>query len=326
MIKTAFQKSREDSLSLLVLNHQEGKPLTIPSFREELMSRGMTFDFHPASYTSRMDARGFLMTGSTGVTLRKGGLEVEISMSATCGYRYSTTYLLQIYRPDKEKQYIRDMDITGWTLKACFRLLDSLTPLRKDWEEEDKAEDWRKDKEGKLLSLRSAALEARLQSAASPLVELSVAKEKDGRVRLSAFPGGRHLSLWFTPESPVPATEALARCMEGFREIVALAGRMIIVGDEPGQSAFPAVPGCSLAVMHEGMVLLNELQGILPASATVTHDRSFALLSFCIRDVPVSLKLPYAELADRMNDVSIILDLLEGSVNCLDTSVSVQLR
>lgn len=326
MYRTAIHQSRASVLTGLAQSHQKGEPLTIPALREELQSRGMNFTFHPAAYSSRMEDKGFLMTGTTGITVLAAGLQVEVSLISTCGHRYVSKYLLDISEPDDAVRYVRDMDITGWSLKAFLCLLDHQKELRKSWKEENRAEDWRKDKESKILSLRSSALEARLQAVSAPLGELSVAREKDGGARLSTDLDGRRLSLLFTSDSTIPTTEELERCMEGFGELVSLFGRMIVIGETPSRHAFPAVQECSLAEMHEGLVMLIELEGSLPEGAEVTRERSFALLSLDAAGIPVTLKLPYADMADRASSVSCVFHILDGIRKYLDISCSIQLR
>lgn len=326
MYKTAILQSRESALTDLARSHREGKPLSIPALREELQSRGMNFSFHPAAYSSRMEDKGFLMTGTTGITVWTDSLQVEVSLVSTCGHRYVTRYLLDISEPDDAVRYVRDMDITGWSLQAFVCLLDHLKELRKSRKEEDRAEDWRRDKESKILSLQSSALEARLLAASSPLGVLSVASEKDSGVRLSTDLDGRRLCLRFTTGSNVPSSEELKSCLEGFGELVSLFGRMIVLGETPSRYDFPSVPECSLAEMHEGLVMLIGLEDNLPEGAEVIRERSFALLSLDVAGIPVTLKLPYAEMADMASSVSHVFHILDGIRKHLDIRCSIQLK
>lgn len=310
--KTPLQTSRETALSQLAAPERGGKPLSVTRLRNLLESRRTPFTSVPATYTSRMETGGFLMTGRTGFSFEEQGMEVRVFLTSTCGHSYTSSWSLSV------GDFLREMDITGWTTASFEALLETLPALKKDWQAEEKAECRKKDKENMIDRLKAAALRARLEAALAPLSHTCQLDTTSRGVDLATMVGGRGLILRFPADpDPVPTTHSLKECLATAERLCTLFGRYFIVGMESARFHFPAVERCSLQVMHQAFSMLDEVESCLPAVYTVTRERSYAMVSGEVCGISVSFKLPYEDMEDLLPVLAEGFILIEDLCGCL---------
>lgn len=321
MINNRTQIMRSTFLAQIAIHNNDGNILSLSTLKDTLKKRGVRFSTRPVSYSSRMEEKGFLMTGKTGIVFPVCNTEIEVTIISTCGHSYRATCQLDI------AEYVTALDISDWTTGAFGYLIDNLPEFTNRWKEEDREEQRRIDKENKILSMHSTVQEARLRKVSSPIESIAFGKDSKGNVSLSKQFGRRCLSLKFPVDTDaIPTTEELKNCLDGFKTIIEQLGEMIIIGEEPSPYAFPAVNECSLNTMHEAFVYLNEKDMELSELTTIRRERSYALIVSIIHDIPIYIKVAYEEMTAMMERVDESLRVFRQILDLLPSHMTVVLR